>query len=384
MTVTGEITSEQVRAALARLSGPGGGSLLDAVPEEGVAVSNGRVAVTLEIAADSPAIWEPIRAMAQSLLADLPGAKSAVVTLTAERVTGSSPPRAGTSSIHQTVSFPGRASARVQSPAVDSGRSAASAKSLPALAAVRHIVAVASGKGGVGKSTTACNLALALAARGLRVGVLDADVYGPSMPKLFGLKGQPRILSNRTLIPLEAFGLKIMSMGLVVDAADAMIWRGPMVASAITQMLRDVAWGELDVLVVDMPPGTGDAQLTLAQTAPLSGAVVVSTPQDLSLIDARRGIAMFRNVGVRVLGIVENMSYFVCDGCGKRHHVFANGGARAEAVALGVPFLGEIPLSPEIRERSDAGLPVVVTSPEGEGGRAYTVIAAEVAAALGI
>lgn len=384
MTATGEITSEQVRAALARLSGPGGGSLLDAVPEAGVAVSKGRVAVTLEIAADSLAIWEPVRAEAQSLLADLPGAKSAFVTLTAERVPGSSPPRTDASSIHQKVSIPGGASTRLQSQPSDTGRSAAPAKSLPALAAVRHIVAVASGKGGVGKSTTACNLALALAARGLRVGVLDADVYGPSMPKLFGLKGQPRILSNRTLIPLEAFGLKIMSMGLVVDATDAMIWRGPMVASAITQMLRDVAWGELDVLVVDMPPGTGDAQLTLAQTAPLSGAVVVSTPQDLSLIDARRGIAMFRNVGVRVLGIVENMSYFICDGCGKRHHVFANGGARAEAVALGVPFLGEIPLSPEIRERSDAGLPVVVTGPDGEGGRAYTAIAAKVAAALAI
>ena len=202
------------------------------------------------------------------------------------------------------------------------------------------------------------------------------------MPKLFALKGQPRITSGRTLEPLEGYGLKVMSIGFLVEAEKAMVWRGPMVASAITQMLRDVQWGELDVLIVDMPPGTGDAQLTLAQQAPLAGAVIVSTPQDLALIDARRGVAMFRDVGVPILGLVENMSYFTCDDCGKRHHIFAHGGARAEAAKLGVPFLGEIPLDPAIRERSDAGLPIVVAEPEGAPAAAYGEIARVVWAGL--
>ena len=202
------------------------------------------------------------------------------------------------------------------------------------------------------------------------------------MPKLFALKGQPRILSGRTLAPMEAYGCSVMSIGLLVDEAKAMVWRGPMVASAITQMLRDVAWGALDAMVIDMPPGTGDAQLTLAQMAPLSGAVIVSTPQDLALIDARRGVAMFRDVGVPILGLIENMSYFVCDDCGKRHDIFAHGGARTEAAKLGVPFLGEIPLDAVIRERSDQGLPVVVTDPDGPRAQGYRAIADAVWAAL--
>ena len=255
-------------------------------------------------------------------------------------------------------------------------------RKLAGLADVRFVIAVASGKGGVGKSTTACNLALALQGQGLRVGVLDADVYGPSMPKLFALKGQPEIVSGRILQPLEAYGCKVMSIGFLVDASKAMVWRGPMVASAITQMLRDVAWGTLDVLVVDMPPGTGDAQLTMAQQTPLDGAVIVSTPQDLALIDARRGVAMFRDVGVDILGIVENMSYFVCDGCGKRHDIFAHGGARAEAARLGVPLLGEIALDADIRALSDAGLPVVVSAPDGQPAAAYRTIARAVWASL--
>ncbi len=333
-----------------------------------VVIKDGRILVSLEIGSGSPLTWEPARAEAQRQLAGLPGVNSALVSLTAERL---DPP----------------ASKAVASP-VAGGKPAASAAGSPSprgiasLRGIKRIIAVASGKGGVGKSTTACNLALALAARGLAVGVLDADIYGPSMPKLFGLKGQPRILSNRTLIPLEAYGVKVMSIGFVVEADSAMVWRGPMVAAAITQMLRDVAWGDLDVLVVDMPPGTGDAQLTLAQATPLSGAVVVSTPQDLSLIDARRGIAMFRDVGVPVLGLVENMSYFVCDECGKHHHIFAHGGARAEALKLGVPFLGEVPLEADIRERSDAGLPVVVSSPDSAGAKAFAAIAANVWASV--
>jgi ATP-binding protein involved in chromosome partitioning len=343
----------QALAAVTVLDGP------TPLPQTGVLsdiVING-TRVSFSIAADAgrAQAWERVRAEAQAAVARLPGVTSALVTLTAERV---SPP-----STPHPVSAP-------------------KPQGLPSLARIKHIIAVASGKGGVGKSTTACNLALSFRARGLAVGVLDADIHGPSMPKLFALKGQPRVIAGKTLAPLEAYGCKVMSIGFVVDAGKAMIWRGPMVASAITQMLRDVAWGDLDVLVIDMPPGTGDAQLTLAQTAPLAGAVIVSTPQDLALIDARRGVAMFRDVGVPILGLVENMSYFVCDDCGKRHDIFAHGGARAEAIKLGVPFLGEIPLDPIIRERSDQGMPVVVTDPDGPQAQAYRGIADRVWAGL--
>ena len=240
---------------------------------------------------------------------------------------------------------------------------------------VKHVIAVASGKGGVGKSTTACNLALALLAQGLKIGVLDADIYGPSMPKLFGLHGKPRVVSGRILEPLDGYGVKVMSIGFMVEEETPMIWRGPMVMSAITQMLREVAWGELDVLVVDMPPGTGDAQLTMAQATPLAGAVIVSTPQDLALIDARRGVAMFRRVEVPILGIVENMATFVCPHCGVASHIFGHGGARKEAERLGVPFLGEVPLNMTIRETSDSGRPVVAIDPNGPQARAYAEIA---------
>ncbi|MEP5761478.1 MAG: Mrp/NBP35 family ATP-binding protein, partial [Litoreibacter sp.] len=240
------------------------------------------------------------------------------------------------------------------------------------------IIAVASGKGGVGKSTTTANLALGLQANGLKVGVLDADIYGPSVPRLFNVTGRPEPVSGRILKPLEGYGIKVMSMGFMVEEETPMIWRGPMVISALTQMLREVAWGELDVLVVDMPPGTGDAQLTIAQQVPLAGAVIVSTPQDLALIDARKGLNMFRRVDVPVLGIVENMSYFLCPDCGSRHDIFGHGGARAEAEKLGVPFLGEVPLDMQIRETSDAGTPVVVSDPDGAHTAVYREIASRV------
>ncbi|WP_165644547.1 Mrp/NBP35 family ATP-binding protein, partial [Oharaeibacter diazotrophicus] len=248
----------------------------------------------------------------------------------------------------------------------------------PAVAGVKAIVAVASGKGGVGKSTTAVNLALGFSANGLKVGILDADIYGPSVPRLLKLSGRPEAIGGKTLKPMENYGLKVMSIGFLVDEETPMIWRGPMVVSAITQMLREVAWGELDVLVVDMPPGTGDAQLTMAQQVPLAGAVIVSTPQDLALIDARRGVAMFRKVEVPVLGIVENMSYFLCPHCGGRSDVFGHGGARHEAERIGVPFLGEVPLELKIRETSDAGLPVVATEPAGPHAAVYRAIAEKV------
>ncbi|KAB2955210.1 MAG: Mrp/NBP35 family ATP-binding protein, partial [Rhizobiaceae bacterium] len=248
-------------------------------------------------------------------------------------------------------------------------------RGVPGIAA---IIAVASGKGGVGKSTTAVNLALGLAANGLKVGILDADIYGPSMPRLLGIKGRPETVDGKILKPMERYGLKVMSMGFLVDEETPMIWRGPMVMSALTQMLREVAWGELDVLVVDMPPGTGDAQLTMAQQVPLAGAVIVSTPQDLALIDARKGLNMFRKVDVPLLGIVENMSYFLAPDTGKRYDIFGHGGAKKEAERLGVPFLGEVPLTMNIRETSDSGAPVVVSEPAGPQAEIYRGIAGKV------
>jgi len=243
---------------------------------------------------------------------------------------------------------------------------------------IEAIIAVASGKGGVGKSTTAVNLALGLAALGMKVGVLDADIYGPSMPRLLGIKGKPTTVDGKTLKPMENYGLKVMSMGFLVEEETPMIWRGPMVMSALTQMLREVEWGSLDILVVDMPPGTGDAQLTMAQQVPLAGAVIVSTPQDLALIDARKGLNMFKKVDVPLLGIVENMSYFIAPDTGKRYDIFGHGGARAEAERLDVPFLGEVPIEMTIRENSDAGTPVVVSEPDGQAAAAYRAIAERV------
>ena len=224
------------------------------------------------------------------------------------------------------------------------------------------MVAVASGKGGVGKSTTSVNLALALARLGQRVGLLDADIYGPSQPRMLGITGKPSSPDGKKLRPMENYGVRVMSMGFLVDEDAPMIWRGPMVQSALQQMLTDVEWGELDVLVVDLPPGTGDAQLTMAQRVPLAGAVIVSTPQDIALLDARKALNMFRKVDVPVLGIIENMSYFLCPHCGGRSEIFSHGGARATAAKFGVDFLGEIPLDLAIREQTDAGRPPVVAA----------------------
>ena len=352
------VTRSQIDTALAALRGPDGAALSGpgAVALE-VTVDGDRVLVAIPVEPHQAAQWLPVRAVAEQRIASLPGVAKALVTLT-------SVPAIATGSA--TSKSPAKAPKPTE---------LAVPPRFPNLAKVKRIVAVASGKGGVGKSTTAVNLALALRASGLAVGILDADIHGPSLPKLLDLKGRPTLISGRTLAPLAAYGCKAMSIGLVVDADKALVWRGPMVASALTQMLRDIAWGDLDVLVVDMPPGTGDVQLTLAQSAPLAGAIIVSTPQDLALIDARRGVEMFRSVGVPILGLIENMSYFLCDGCGKRHHPFGHGGARAEAGKLAVPFLGEIPLDPAIRERADSGMPIVVAEPDGPQALAYRDIA---------
>jgi ATP-binding protein involved in chromosome partitioning len=304
---------------------------------------------------------EPFRADVERRVKAVPGVERVMIALTADVRPGARPAAA--------PARPGHVHAQP-------------APARPAVPGVRQVIAVASGKGGVGKSTTAVNLALALAAGGARVGLLDADIYGPSIPRLTGLTGRPETIDGKILKPMERWGLKVMSIGFLVAEETAMIWRGPMVVSAITQMLREVDWGGLDILVVDMPPGTGDAQLTMAQQVPLAGAVIVTTPQDLALIDARRGVAMFRKVEVPVLGIVENMSYFVCPHCGGRSDIFGHGGARHEAERIGVPFLGEVPLELTIRETSDAGLPVVATEPHGRHAAVYRAIADEVTSAL--
>ncbi|MDU8926210.1 Mrp/NBP35 family ATP-binding protein [Alisedimentitalea sp. MJ-SS2] len=246
---------------------------------------------------------------------------------------------------------------------------------------IKAILAVASGKGGVGKSTCSTNIALALSTLGFRVGLLDADIYGPSAPKLMGIHEQPRIEGDR-VFPIEKYGIKVMSMGFFMEEENPVIWRGPMVVSALMQFTREVDWGGLDVLVLDMPPGTGDAQLTMAQQTPLTGAVIVSTPQDLALIDARKGLNMFKNVDVPIYGIIENMSTFICPHCGKPSDIFGHGGAEEDARRLGVPFLGAIPLHMDIRENSDAGTPVVVSQPDSTHTALYKKIALNVAARM--
>jgi len=358
------ISRDAVLGALARIPGPDGATPLDRSPAlSEIVIQADRIAFSIAIDPRRAREMEPLRKAAQDAVAALPGVGSVLVSLTAEQAPGhGTPPQA-----------PSRPAAPAAAPTPRAP--SPTSRQIPG---VKHIVAVASGKGGVGKSTTAANLALALKALGLRIGLLDADIYGPSVPRLFGVTGKPGLKDGRTLIPFEPYGIKVMSIGFLVEEETPMVWRGPMVMSAVTQLLREVDWGELDILIVDMPPGTGDAQLTLAQNVPLSGAVIVSTPQDLALIDARRGVAMFQKVEVPILGIVENMSYFICPDCGGRHDIFAHGGAQAEAGKLGVPFLGEIPLTMAIRTQADAGQPIVVAAPESPQTAIYLSIAAKV------
>ncbi|MBD8875006.1 iron-sulfur cluster carrier protein ApbC [Roseibium polysiphoniae] len=373
-----EAIKEAVLDRLSKVKGPDlEGDLVSLGLVSDVFVSDGRVAFSITVPAERAQQLEPLRQAAEKVVKEIDGVEAAMVALTAEKAAGSSgsapaaPVRPAPSKAQVgDVPPPMQARAKSQAPEQTGQK--------PGVPGVKTIIAVASGKGGVGKSTTTANLALGLQANGLKVGVLDADIYGPSVPRLFNVTGRPEPVSGRILKPLEGYGIKVMSMGFMVEEETPMIWRGPMVISALTQMLREVAWGELDVLVVDMPPGTGDAQLTMAQQVPLAGAVIVSTPQDLALIDARKGLNMFRRVDVPVLGIVENMSYFLCPDCGARHDIFGHGGARAEAEKLGVPFLGEVPLDMQIRETSDAGTPVVVSDPDGAHTTVYRAIASRV------
>ncbi|WP_027526605.1 Mrp/NBP35 family ATP-binding protein [Bradyrhizobium sp. Ec3.3] len=363
------VTQQQVLDSLSRIKSPRGVALTNANVLSAISASDGKVFFSINVDAAEARAWEQVRAEAEAAVRAIPGVTTAMVALTAERKPGSAPPPP------PSRGAPGVQQAHAHRPP-QGGTSPMSRQSeIPGVAAV---IAVASGKGGVGKSTTALNLALGLRDLGLKVGLLDADIYGPSVPRLTGLRDKPELNAERKMIPLKRFGLSIMSIGFLVEEETAMIWRGPMVMSAVTQMLRDVEWGKLDVLVVDMPPGTGDAQLTLAQNVPLKGAVIVSTPQDLSLIDARRGLAMFKKVNVPVLGIVENMSYFQCPQCGTKSDIFGHGGARHEAEKLAVPFLGEIPLHMAIRETSDAGKPVVDSEPNGPHAAIYRAIAGQI------
>jgi ATP-binding protein involved in chromosome partitioning len=368
------VTQQQVLESLARVASPRGVALTNANVLSAITVNDGKVFFSINVDAAEARAWESVRAEAEAAVRAIPGVTVAMIALTAERKAGSAaaaPPPPPHRHAHGVPNV--SAHRPPQQPAAGSPMSKQS--EIPGIAAV---IAVASGKGGVGKSTTALNLALGLRDLGLRVGLLDADIYGPSVPRLTGIREKPALNDERKMIPIMRFGLAIMSIGFLVEEDTAMIWRGPMVMSAITQMLRDVAWGTLDILVVDMPPGTGDAQLTLAQNVPLKGAIIISTPQDLSLIDARRGLAMFRKVNVPVLGIVENMSYFQCPHCGTRSDIFGHGGARHEAERLGVPFLGEIPLHMSIRLTSDSGTPVVESEPDGPHAAIYRAIGAKV------
>ncbi len=367
--MTEPLTKERVLEALRRVKGPDptGDIVAQGLVSE-IVIHKGKVYFAIQVDPARAGELEALRQAAEKVVAAVPGVDAVTVTLTADRAPGSGNGRGQDAPQGSPFTRPGAARDARHRPGGVPG--------------VANIIAVASGKGGVGKSTTAVNFALALKEKGLRVGILDADIYGPSMPRLLGLKGQPQQIAGNKLAPMEAYGLKVMSMGFLVDEETPMIWRGPMVMSALSQMLKDVAWGELDVLVVDMPPGTGDAQLTMAQQVPLAGAVIVSTPQDLALIDARKGLNMFRKVNVPVLGLVENMSTFVCPHCGEPSNIFGHGGARAEAARLGVPFLGEVPLTLAIRETSDEGRPVVATDPSSPGAVAFREIAVRALAEL--
>lgn len=391
------VTQDQVLDALKRVKGPDlESNIVDLGLVSEVLIKDGKVYFSITIEPNRAEELEPLRQAAAKVVGDLDGVAGVTAVLTAENAPGQSRPAAGATEggsgggrapehprvqqARQAGAGPGGAGGAGKSaaggppPSLGQG-GGAGGQGIPG---VKHLIAVASGKGGVGKSTTTVNLALGMQANGLKVGILDADIFGPSQPRLLGLAGRPTAGPNGKLQPMAGFGLKAMSMGFLVEEGTPIIWRGPMVVSALNQMLREVNWGELDAIIIDMPPGTGDVQLTMAQQVPLSGAVIVSTPQDLALIDARKGLAMFQRVDVPVLGIIENMSTFICPKCGERSDIFGHGGAQAEAEKLGIPFLGGIPLHMDVRATSDSGQPIVVSDPESMHARIFIDLAARV------
>jgi ATP-binding protein involved in chromosome partitioning len=341
-----KVTQDQVISALKTVdSGTGG---LDVVARnwvKDVLIKDGHVTFTLEVPAKLGPQLEPVRAAAERTVHALPGVISVTAVLTAQAEKAAPAPQK-----RDLIEMPG----------------------------VKYVVAVASGKGGVGKSTTATNLAFALSRLGHRVAIFDADIFGPSMPRMLGLSGKKPYAEGKKVIPLEAHGVKVMSIGFMIAEDNPIIWRGPMVMGALEQMLRDVEWGEIDVMVVDMPPGTGDTQLTMSQRVPLAGAVIVSTPQDIALLDARKGLNMFRRVEVPILGLIENMSYYICPNCNHREDIFDHGGAKRTADDLGAEFLGEIPLDIKIRSTSDGGTPIVIAEPDSPHTKAYLAIAGRI------
>ena len=359
-----DLSQDDVRAALCTIVDPVSGK--DIIANDmvsGLVIKDRNIGFAIEIDPADAERMEPLRKAAERAVLELNGVSSVSVVLTAHNAA------------------PAQAAETANSGAKPASR-ANEAPATSLLPGVGAIVAVASGKGGVGKSTTAVNLAVALTSLGKRVGILDADVYGPSLPRMLGISEKPKPLANKKIEPLEAHGVKVMSMGFMVPEDTAMVWRGPMVIGALEQMMREVEWGALDVLIVDMPPGTGDAQLTMAQRVPLAGVVIVSTPQDIALIDARKGMNMFAKVNVPVLGIVENMSMFICPNCGEQTDIFGHGGARSEAERLGCDFLGEIPLDVAIRVTSDSGQPITASEPDGLHAEAYRDVAAAVLAKI--